>query len=287
MLAIWLSCSNGKTAATSEMSSNVSSTPATRPVHGSDAHCSSRRVYLLYHEISSAPGKYRYATDQESFRRHLNLFALARRNHVGSLWPELTFDDGHVSNLDYALPLLSEFNISAQFFITVGWTSDRPGYLTWEQLAALQRAGQKIGAHGWSHKLLTHCTDQQLQVELGDARLKLEDKLGVAITTMSLPGGRMNRRVLDACRRAGYEQIFTSVPRAEISDNVTLVGRVNVYSDTTTEWLQDLLSPGSNVIQRMERQYRLKQAVQSALGDRLYGKLWAILNRADPGAEAN
>jgi hypothetical protein len=97
----------------------------------------------------------------------------------------------------------------------------------------------------------------------------------------------MNRRVLDACRRAGYQQIFTSVPRAEISDNVTLVGRVNVYSDTTTEWLQNLLSPGSNVIQRMERHYRFKQAVQSALGDRLYGKLWAILNRADPGAEAN
>lgn len=264
---------------TSDVSVNPGTAPAQRP-----APCSLRRVYLLYHEITSQPTEYTYALDKDAFRRHLELFARVRSGEGGWLWPEVTFDDGHVSNLDHALPLLSEFNIVAHFFITVGWTSTRPEYLTWAQIGDLHRAGQRIGAHGWSHTLLTQCTEEQLQLELGDARRRLEDNLGTSITTMSLPGGRMNQRVLDACRRAGYEQIFTSVPRSKISEEAALPGRVNLRSDATTAWLQELLRPGSNILERMERRYWLKNAAQRALGDRLYGKIWAILNRANPDA---
>jgi len=241
-------------------------------------------VYLLYHEISANPGKYTYALDKDRFRKHLELFARVRNGESGWLWPEVTFDDGHVSNLDYALPLLSEFNIAAHFFITVGWTSERPNYLTWAQIRELQQAGQKIGAHSWSHALLTHCSVDQLNIELTGARQRLEDKLGTPVTTMSLPGGRMNQRVLEACRRAGYVQVFTSIPRAEASGSAALLGRINLRADTTADWLEALLRPGSNVLQRMERAHHLKEAAQRALGDRLYGKLWAILNRAGSDA---
>lgn len=265
------------------MTSNVSLKPDTQPVRR-PAPSASRRVYLLYHEILSAPGKYTYALDKGTFRQHLELFTRVHAEGNGWLWPEITFDDGHVSNLEHALPLLAEFNVVAHFFITVGWTSVRPEYLTWAQLAELQRAGQKIGAHGWSHTLLTHCSDEQLQLELSDARRRLEDCLGTPITTMSLPGGRMNQRVLNACRVAGYEQVFTSVPRAEISQTAPLTGRVNLHTDATVAWLEELLRPGSAVLQRMERNYRVKQAAQRALGDRLYEKVWAILNRADSDA---
>jgi len=262
------------------MTSNVSTKLETEPRPRSRVSSSRRRVYLLYHEISSEPGEYKYAIDKGRFREHLNLFTRMRREENAWFRPEVTFDDGHVSNLDQALPLLSEFGIIAQFFITVGWTSARPEYLTWAQIAELQRAGHRIGAHGWSHTLLTHCTDKQLRLELGDARRLLEDKIATGITTMSLPGGRMNQRVLDACWRAGYEQVFTSVPRSEISETAGLLGRINLLSDTTTTWLEELLRPDSKLLERMERRYRLKQAAQRALGDRIYGKLWAILNRA-------
>ena len=92
--------------------------------------------------------------------------------------PEVTFDDGHISNFEYALPILQSQNLKAQFFITVGWSGRRPGYMGWTELRQMHEAGQSIGAHGWTHSLLTHCNEKDLNFELGNARLTLEDKLG-------------------------------------------------------------------------------------------------------------
>jgi peptidoglycan/xylan/chitin deacetylase (PgdA/CDA1 family) len=146
-------------------------------------------LYLLYHELRPAGSAYSYVIDTEMFARHMDL-VLQSRTEATSLWPEVTFDDGHVSNLEFAAPILYARGLTARFFITVGWTGTKPGYMGWNELRELQAAGQAIGAHGWSHKLLTHCTEQELRVELNDTRAALEDKLGSPITTMSLPGGR-------------------------------------------------------------------------------------------------
>jgi len=152
----------------------------------------------------------------------------------------------------------------------------------WQELRALHQAGQQIGAHGWTHTLLTHCSARRLHSELVDARLTLEDKLGTPITTMSLPGGRYNRHVLTACREAGYKQIFTSVPKAEPEPAGLTVGRLNIRGDMSLEWIAKLFQPGSKVLTSLERQYQMKTAAKSLLGDRLYAKLWAILNRQEP-----
>jgi len=151
----------------------------------------------------------------------------------------------------------------------------------WQELLALQQAGQRIGAHGWSHALLTHCDAKGLHRELIDARLTLEDKLGTSITTMSLPGGRYNRRILTACKDAGYTQIFTSIPRAEADPAGPTVGRLNIRGDMSLEWITKLLQPGSNLLSGLERQYQMKAAAKSLLGDRLYEKVWALLNRKE------
>ncbi len=148
----------------------------------------------------------------------------------------------------------------------------------WRELRSLHESGQLIGAHGWSHALLTHCAPGDLGVELGKAKSVLEDKLGTSITTMSLPGGRYNRRVLAACREAGYTQIYTSVPRAEREPLGFTVGRLNVRGDTSLEWIRKVLQPGSGELAKMERQYRIKAVAKTVLGDRWYEKLWALLN---------
>jgi hypothetical protein len=103
---------------------------------------------------------------------------------------------------------------------------------------------------------------------------------------MSLPGGRYNRRVLTACQQAGYTQIFTSVPKAEPEPAGEIVGRLNVRGDMSLEWMSKLLLPDSGVLSNLEREYRIKAAAKSLLGDRLYEKLWAILNRKEPDTDA-
>ena len=243
-----------------------------------------RRVYLLYHELRPGGSDYSYVVSTADFQRHLDTFVQLRQQGNTGLWPEITFDDGHISNFEYAMPALQSRGLKARFFITAGWTGQRPGYMGWDELRALHKSGQGIGAHGWSHTLLTHCNQKELQTELAGARKTLEDRLGAAITTMSLPGGRYNRSVLDACTAAGYTQVYTSVPRSEPDPAGTTVGRLNIRGDMTLEWITNLLAPGSKVLAGLERQYQIKATAKTLLGDRLYEKLWALLNRKEADA---
>jgi Polysaccharide deacetylase len=241
-----------------------------------------RSLHLLYHELRPSKSRYSYVVACEDFEKHADLFAQLQQAKDCELRPEITFDDGHISNYEYALPILQGRGLQARFFITVGWTGHRPGYMGWDELRALNKAGQLIGAHGWTHTLLTHCTTKDLQLELKDARQALEDKLGKAITTMSLPGGRFDRRILAACRDAGYTEVFTSIPRAEPLPLASTVGRLNVRGDVTLPWLTSVLQPESTLLAKLERQDRIKTIVKSLLGDRLYARIWALLNRQEP-----
>jgi peptidoglycan/xylan/chitin deacetylase (PgdA/CDA1 family) len=239
------------------------------------------RLYLLYHELRPSRSSYSYVVETEEFEKQVDLFRKLRDPSGPWLWPEVTFDDGHISNFEFGLPVLQSRAIKASFFITVGWTGQKQGYMGWQELRALHQAGQRIGAHGWTHALLTHCNPSELHREIVDARLTLEDKLGTSITTMSLPGGRYNRRILAACQEAGYTRIFTSIPRAEPDPSGPIVGRLNIRGDMSLEWITKLLQPASNLLDGLERQYQIKAAAKSLLGDRLYEKVWALLNRKE------
>jgi peptidoglycan/xylan/chitin deacetylase (PgdA/CDA1 family) len=243
------------------------------------------RLYLLYHELRPSRSDYSYVVETDVFESQVDLFLKLHGDKGSGLWPEVTFDDGHVSNFEFALPILQSRGIKAWFFITVGWTGKRPGYMNWQELRALHQAGQIIGAHGWTHTLLTHCNTKELHHELVDARLMLEDKLGTSITTMSLPGGRYNQQILTVCQNAGYTQVFTSAPKAEPDAAAQTIGRLNIRGDMTLEWMEKLFQPGSNLLSSLERQYKRKATAKSLLGDRLYEKLWAVLNRKEPDEE--
>lgn len=246
-----------------------------------------KRLHLLYHELrpSGSQYSYSYIVGTSEFEKHVDLFVRLRRTESG-IWPEITFDDGHISNFEYAVPILQSRGLTARFFITVGWAGNKPGYMGWPELRALHETGQSIGAHGWTHTLLTHCSDKDLQTELNTARLILEDKLGTSITSMSLPGGRYNRRVVSACAEAGYTQVYTSVPRAESVPLGSTIGRLNIRGDMQLEWISNLFQPGSRALSSLSRQYQMKAAAKGLLGDRLYERLWARLNRMEPDSDA-
>lgn len=241
-------------------------------------------LFLLYHELRDG-SEYSYVCETTIFERHIDFIVRLRKAENNYLRPEVTFDDGHISNYEFALPILQSWELVARFFITVGWTGKKPGFMGWRELRSLHESGQLIGAHGWSHALLTNCTQEDLDRELSGSRLMLEDKLGTSITTMSLPGGRYNQRVLEACRRAGYTQIFTSVPRAEQMPPGFLVGRLNIRGDVTLDRLRKVLQPGNRTLAGLERQYRIKAAAKTLMGDRLYETVWALLNKKEPDSD--
>ena len=151
-------------------------------------------------------------------------------------------------------------------------------------LRQLHAASQHIGAHGLTHTLLTHCSAAELDRELRVARLILEETLGASVTTVSLPGGRSNRAVLDACWAAGYTQVFTSRPHPETMPPGRCVGRLNLRADATVPLLTRLLDPATGALRRLERTDRLKTAAKRLLGDTAYRRLWSLVNRAEPDA---
>ncbi len=246
------------------------------------AATSSRSLHLLYHELRPEPSDYSYVVQCAQFESHLDLIRERQASPDVQITPNVTFDDGHISNHEYAMPLLQSRGILAHFFITVGWTGQKAGYMDWPELRDLKQAGHEIGAHGWTHTLLTHCTGKDLDHELAGARLTLEDKLGVPITSMSLPGGRSNARLIKACHAAGYTEVYTSVPRAEPLPLGPVIGRLNIRQEVTASWISDLLDPRSKLLGSLERQYRLKEAAKAVLGDHIYARLWARLNREEP-----
>ncbi len=246
-----------------------------------------RRIYFLYHELRAASCNYSYVLETAEFEKHIDLFSRMRETGYLGPRPGVTFDDGHISNFELALPILHSRGIQAHFFITVGWTGHKTDYMGWQQLRTLHQSGQLIGAHGWTHTLLTHCTEKQLQMELGGARVTLEDKLGTSITTMSLPGGRYNRRIIAACQEAGYTEVYSSIPREETEPLGSMIGRLNIRNDMGLDYIAKVLHPNSQLLSSLGRQYQVKLTAKALLGDRLYEQLWALLNRREPDADGD
>jgi peptidoglycan/xylan/chitin deacetylase (PgdA/CDA1 family) len=235
-------------------------------------------LYLIYHRVSrEGPVSYPYTVTPERFKEHLEVTAGLEKNYDGSFLPSrLTFDDGHESNYEQAMPLLAAFGRSAYFFVTTGWIENRTGFMRWSHVSELQKCGHRIGAHGWSHRHLTQCSDVELQDEVWRSRNTLEQRMGCAVESISVPGGRWDGRVLRACAAAGYRQIFTSDPGTVIHlrEGVQIVPRFIATESLYPVQLRRLLAVDSRVVCRARAAHQAKKVLRWALGDRVYHDLW-------------
>lgn len=86
----------------------------------------------------------------------------------------------------------------------------RRWYMNWEELAALQKRGHTIGAHGYSHEPLARLTPQERRAEFAETGRLLSEKLGAQPRPVSYPYGSFDDDVVMACREAGFAQAFTT-----------------------------------------------------------------------------
>lgn len=146
----------------------------------------------------------------------------------------ITFDDGNRSDLDIGLKPLADRGISAIFFPCAGRIGEA-GYLDASALRELVAAGQRIGSHGWSHTDWRRASPAVMRQEVGEARDRIEQAAGVAVTTVAIPFGCYDRRVLrDA---AVFDTVFTS--DAALAD---AGARVQPRFSYTTDWQQGAVS---------------------------------------------
>ena len=240
---------------------------------------------LAYHEISGGQTVYRYGVTTETFKEHVSALQQFRGKDRKY---QITFDDGHVSQIENALPILNSFDERAVFFITVGWTGQRRGYMNWNHLRELHACGHEVQSHGWSHVLLTKCPAIDLVCELEKSKHMLEDQLGATVDSISMPGGRWNARVVGACFAAGYRRVFTSDPSSLVlsADNLHVMGRWMVTRHMDARKIMSLLEAKGPALTVLKARHRLKELFKSLIGDRMYQTLWRGMSNKAQSLEA-
>ena len=128
----------------------------------------------------------------------------------------ITFDDGFVSVVTHALPLLTERDLVGTVFCVaghLGGTNDWPTQPAGAQrsplagaaeLRELAGAGFEVGAHGMEHAPLVASTERELERELVESRRVLEDEVGASVTSVAYPYGAPPRPSARALVEATY-----------------------------------------------------------------------------------
>lgn len=180
---------------------------------------------LMYHGLhreASSRGRFDpvYSVHPEMFARQLDW--LLQQGHRARLLDDanangdgrdvvISFDDGDVTNVEVALPLLLERGMHAEFFITTDFVG-QCGMLAPDDIRRLSAHGMGIGSHGRTHAFLADLDMADMVAELDDSRCRLQAICGRPIDAIALPGGRGGERELIAAQRLGYRHLLGSVP---------------------------------------------------------------------------
>lgn len=121
----------------------------------------------------------------------------------------ITFDDGNASDALVAFPRLTERGLDAISFVCAGRIGKKH-YLDRFMLKDLLDGGIVIGSHGMDHRDWRTLDARGLDIEIGDARRKLEDITQRPVTRVSIPFGSYDRRVLRRLMRDPWDCIYTS-----------------------------------------------------------------------------
>jgi Polysaccharide deacetylase len=123
------------------------------------------------------------------------------RNSAAPIVVSLTFDDGY-SDQWRVRSLLREYSLCATFYVNTRKIA-QPGFMDWEQLAALAEDRHEIGGHTLDHINLESVDAAEARRQVDEDRRALIEK-GFTATTFSYPFGASNPRIETIVRECGY-----------------------------------------------------------------------------------
>jgi peptidoglycan/xylan/chitin deacetylase (PgdA/CDA1 family) len=134
----------------------------------------------------------------------------------------ITFDDGYVNNIEYALPVLQQHGFSATCYFVSGqlggtnqWDADKgiaiKPLMQEVQARAWVDAGQEAGAHSRSHADLITLSAEQAYDEIVGSKQDLENVLGATVSQFCYPYGRYTAQLVQQVQAAGYTAATTTI----------------------------------------------------------------------------
>ena len=119
----------------------------------------------------------------------------------------LTFHDGVKSQHAFVAPMLEAYGFGATFYISEGlrFLEDKSRYMTWEEVADLDKRGFEIGNHTRAHKDVTTQTDDELSEDIVHIDT-LCATYGIGKpATFCYPGYANGPAAVEVLRRHGFE----------------------------------------------------------------------------------
>lgn len=253
-------------------------------------------LYLMYHElqppgldISRRDSRYRrYIVRAADFRDQLAWLksggfealtvgeALSRGNTADNA-VVITFDDGAMSDLTVAAPLLKEFGFSATFYLTSGLLG-RKGFLGGDHAQELARQGFEIGCHSRSHQDLDHLDQSGLEEEIIRPKEELEAIVGIPVEHYSCPGGRWSPLAAEVAKRAGFKSMATSrIGKNSFRTDRYHLARIPILRGDNRDRFKSLCV-GSGLFLRRSRAYMV-HGLRMILGDSVYERWRSSLMR--------
>lgn len=151
----------------------------------------------------------------------------------------LTFDDGAASVASAAAPLLVERGLRATVFCVAGHlagSNDWPGragsgssftLASATELGELARAGIEIASHGVEHRSLRRATDDVARREIVESKDRLEQALGVPVTSFAYPYGLVGAEAL--VRETYAAACTTELTHASSASDPMAIPRVDAH----------------------------------------------------------
>jgi peptidoglycan/xylan/chitin deacetylase (PgdA/CDA1 family) len=218
------------------------------------ASTKNRKVILLYHSVGTSPwatDKYQFIQQINWLHDHCQLLSLTQLIHAkpsDQLQIALTFDDGYQTLYDQVAPLLSAKKIPALVYINTGWIADNvqqrkasapnlghyPNeyFLTWDEVAQLEKNTWEIGSHGVNHDNFTTLQKTTIQQELIESKRHIQSHLNKECSHFSYPFGRYTHSVKTAVKNAGY-QFATAARHGKLSahSDILALPRMNIAKE--------------------------------------------------------
>ena len=236
----------------------------------------SKRYIFVFHDVSDPDSQQfseSYSTPVEVFRNQIEFLsqrfefvplnsvleprAILRKRRIASL----TFDDGFLSVRDDAFPFLSSKGIP--FALFVNGTAVKHNrlsncaiptepsrefsskvFLDEDDVRYLSGRGVLIGSHSYNHKVLSACSDEELDEEILQNKFYLESLTKQKVDHFALPFGKREHyssRVLEFCAAAGHDFVYTSNPTyfdpGRLGGKPRLIPRIGLTNQSAEELL--------------------------------------------------
>ncbi|HTL39693.1 MAG TPA: polysaccharide deacetylase family protein [Methylomirabilota bacterium] len=156
-----------------------------------------------------------------------------------------TFDDGYKDVFDNAIPILEKYNYSGTFAIATDLLG-RPTYAVWDDVLNAQHLGMEIVSHTENHLDLTNSvySEDDLTREIFGSKQKLEQHLQKPVEFFVYPYGKLNDKVVQMVKAAGYKMAFTTAFGLQVNEQTLLTTpRLRVHGQNGLEKIKKVLEP--------------------------------------------